>query len=599
METIKKERVMKDRDIIRRSFAYIKPHRKRFFLAIFFMIIVVALELTFPYLSGLAIGKLSHPETTKYITILALALGYFGSIVSSLIFMYFQTILLQKTGQAIVYQLRQDVFTHIESLSMDQINSVPIGKLVSRVTSDTNAINELYTNIFINLLKNILSLFGVFGIMVAIHPTLAFYMFLFVPLVGILSFAYRSLSKKAYRNVRHNVTAMNAFLNENLSGMRITQIFHQEERKAKEFQKVNEDLVQARSKQNIVFAVFRPIISFLYFAAIATLVYVSVYHLELGKTEMGIQILWSLYEYAGRFFGPIQTLADQVNGLQQAFAASERLFLLLDLKPTQEDKEDAIDMPTIQGNIVFDHVWFAYEKEEWILKDVSFHIHAGETVAFVGATGAGKTTILSLLTRNYDIQKGTIYIDGIDIRTVKIQTLRKQVGQMLQDVFLFSGTIESNITLRDASISKEEVKKAAAFVGADTFISTLPKGYDEPVLERGANFSQGQRQLLSFARTLVHQPRLLILDEATANIDTETESLIQKSLEKMMKMGTMLIVAHRLSTIQHADNIIVLQGGEVIEQGNHQALLKKKGYYYNLYRLQFENEEKESTDNGK
>lgn len=585
------ERVMSDFQILKRSFHYIKPHRKQFCFALFFMLIVVALELAGPYLSATVVDRLAHKELYPYLSILAFALGYLGCVLSSLGFMYVETMMLQKAGQEIVYQLRQDIFSHIESLSIAQIHEVPIGKLVSRVTSDTSAVNELYTNILVNLLKNVLSLCGVLGMMFVLHARLALWMMIFIPLVGVISFLFRFLSKKAYRNVRKEVTSMNAFLNENLSGMKTIQAFHQEEQVAQSFHQVNQQLTKARSKQNLVFSVFRPFISFLYLAAIATLLYVGILRVHLMDQEDGIKILWAFYEYVARFFGPIQTLADQFNGLQSAFASSERLFLLLDLKPDFADAPDAIELPPIEGKIEFDHVWFAYESEEWILKDVSFVIHPKETVAFVGATGAGKTTILSLLTRNYEIQKGTIRIDGIDIREVKIASLRKQIGQMLQDVFLFSGTIASNIALRDDTISLEKIQEAAQYVGADTFISKLPQGYLEPVLEKGANFSAGERQLLSFTRTIVQQPRVMILDEATANIDTETELLIQESLHKMMNLGTMLIVAHRLSTIQHAHQIIVLQNGEIIERGNHQELLKNKGYYYNLYRLQFEKKE--------
>lgn len=585
------ERVMSDFQILKRSFQYIKPHRKRFIFAIFLMLIVVALELVGPYLSATVVNRLAHKELYPYLSILALSLGYLGCILSSLGFMYMETMILQKAGQEIVYQLRQDIFSHIESLSIAQIHDVPIGKLVSRVTSDTSAVNELYTNILVNLLKNILSLCGVIGMMFVLHARLALWMMIFIPLVGVISFVFRFLSKKAYRNVRKEVTSMNAFLNENLSGMKTIQSFHQEEKVAQSFYQVNQNLTKARSKQNFVFSIFRPFISFLYLAAIATLLYVGILRVRLMDQEDGIKILWAFYEYVARFFGPIQTLADQFNGLQSAFASSERLFVLLDLKPDFMDATDAIDLPPIQGEIVFEHVWFAYESENWILKDVSFVIHPKETVAFVGATGAGKTTILSLLTRNYEIQKGRILIDGIDIRSVKIASLRRQIGQMLQDVFLFSGTIASNISLRDDSISQEQIKEAAHYVGADSFIEKLPQGYMEPVLEKGANFSAGERQLLSFTRTVVQQPRVMILDEATANIDTETEQLIQASLHKMMNLGTMLIVAHRLSTIQHAHQIIVLQNGEIIEQGNHQTLLQKKGYYYNLYQVQFEKKE--------
>lgn len=586
-------RVMSDKEILKRSFSYIKPHAKKFIIAIIFMLIVIALELIGPYISSTIVSRLYNFENYKYLSIVALSIGYLSCVLTSSIFMYLESMFLQKTGQKIVYQLRQDVFKHIESLAVAQLNEVPIGKLVSRVTSDTNAVNELYTNILINSLKNILSLFGVIGMMFVLHVKLALYMIIAVPFVAFFSYLFRYLSKRAYRNVRHEISAMNAFFNENLSGMKITQVFNQEERKVDEFNKVNGKLVKARSKQNIVFTIFRPIVSFIYMSSIAALVYLSLKVFDLGKDEDGLKILWAFYEYVGRFFEPIQSLADQINGLQQAFAASERLFLLLNLEPDLKDEEGAIELNDIKGEIIFDHVWFAYEEEKWILKDVSFKVNPKEVIAFVGATGSGKTTILSLIVRNYDIQKGNIYIDGINIRKIKIKSLRKNIGQMLQDVFLFSGTVYSNLTLRDESYLLEQVKEASKFTGSDTFISKLSNGYHEQVLEKGNNFSAGERQLLSFTRTVLHKPSLMILDEATANIDTETEVLIQKSLEKMMSLGTMLIVAHRLSTIQHADQIIVLQNGEIIETGNHQSLLKKKGYYYNLYRLQFENKEKE------
>ena len=382
---------------------------------------------------------------------------------------------------------------------------------------------------------------------------------------------------------------MNAFLSENISGMKITQIFNQEKRKEEEFDECNNKLKKAQEKQVFVFALFRPSIFVLYVFAEMLVLYLGFKRIGIS-TELAIEfnVVYSLYIYVSRFFQPIQTLADQFNGLQRCFAASERLFLLLDTKPDLVDQEDALELENIKGEIEFKNVWFAYKEDEWILKDVSFKVNAKETVAFVGATGAGKTTILSLIVRNYEIQKGQILIDGIDIKHIKIESLRRNIGQMLQDVFLFSGTLKDNISLRDDSISNEEIEDACKYVGADTFINKLDNKYEYQLQERGANFSSGQRQLISFARTIVHKPKIMILDEATSNIDTETEKLIQSSLNKMMNIGTMLIVAHRLSTIQHADKIIVLQKGEILESGTHQELLKKKGYYYNLYRLQYE-----------
>ena len=374
---------------------------------------------------------------------------------------------------------------------------------------------------------------------------------------------------------------MNAYLNENLSGMKITQIFNQQSYKEQEFLEKNETIRKNRYHIILAFGTYRPFITLVYILSVALTFYLG---FQFGMTGGAIV---AFYMYLSKFFNPIQNLADELNGLQKAFTASERLFNLMDVEPEVRDSDDAIDIDRFRGKIEFRNVWFAYNDEDWILKDVSFVVNPKETCAFVGATGAGKTTILGLIVRNYEIQKGEILIDDINIKNIKIKSLRKAIGQMMQDVFLFSGTIKDNITLHDDSYSDDKIMDTCKYVNADSFISKLPKGLYDEVIERGENFSQGQRQLLSFARTVLSDPQILILDEATANIDTETEVLIQESLEKIKNIGTMLIVAHRLSTIQHADNIIVLHKGEIKEMGNHQQLLKKHGLYYNLYELQY------------
>lgn len=582
-------RTMKDSEILKRTFQYIKPHIPKFVLSFLLMLIFIGVQSYVPILFGNVTAKILNPAGFTMNSIIVMALSYFGCVVGSLIFVYLNTMLLQKVGQKIVFTLRQEVFTHIESLSIAQINSTPVGKFVTRVTSDTSAVNDLYTNILVNLLKNAISVIVYAVMMFILDWRIASFIMIFVPIVALLSFIFRKYSRAAYRNVRNNISAMNAFLSENISGMKITQIFNQEKRKEEEFDECNNKLKKAQEKQVFVFALFRPSIFVLYVFAEMLVLYLGFKRIGIS-TELAIEfnVVYSLYIYVSRFFQPIQTLADQFNGLQRCFAASERLFLLLDTKPDLVDQEDALELENIKGEIEFKNVWFAYKEDEWILKDVSFKVNAKETVAFVGATGAGKTTILSLIVRNYEIQKGQILIDGIDIKHIKIESLRRNIGQMLQDVFLFSGTLKDNISLRDDSISDEEIEDACKYVGADTFINKLDNKYEYQLQERGANFSSGQRQLISFARTIVHKPKIMILDEATSNIDTETEKLIQSSLNKMMNIGTMLIVAHRLSTIQHADKIIVLQKGEILESGTHQELLKKKGYYYNLYRLQYE-----------
>jgi ATP-binding cassette subfamily B protein len=499
---------------------------------------------------------------------------------------YLQSLILQKIGQKILSSLREDVFMHIESLSHGQLNTIPVGKLVTRVCNDTGAISMMFSNLLVNLIKNCFIIVGVFVAMLCLNYALTLMVLCFVPFIILFTVIFRKFSRKAYRSVKDATTDINTFLSENLSGMKITQVFNREERKAEEFEEKNQRLGDAKQKQIFVFGIFRPMVYMLYISSVMALFYIcatgKIHNLPFFGQYIDSAVLVSFYMFISRFFNPIQNLAEQFNLLQSAFASAEKIFTILDMKPQIVDEPDAIELDHIEGNIEFKNVWFAYKEGEWVLRDVSFKVNAKETVAFVGSTGSGKTTILGLICRNYDIQKGEILIDGINIKKIKISSLRRHFGQMLQDVFLFSGTIRSNIVLRDDSITDEEVMKTCDYVNASHFISKLSAGLDEEVRERGNNFSAGQRQLLSFARTIVHKPAVMILDEATANIDTETEILIQDSLEKMMNIGTMLIVAHRLSTIQHADKIIVLSHGEIVEQGNHDQLLKQRGRYYDL-----------------
>jgi len=417
-----------------------------------------------------------------------------------------------------------------------------------------------------------------------------------VPFIIVFTIIFKKMTRKAYRQVRTDISNMNAFLSENLSGMKITQMFNQEKKQYGEFDGRNKRLRNSSLKQTITFGIFRPTMYLLYVVAIIIVVYFG--SVEVMENPMvTFSLVYVFYQFTSKLFNPIQQLADQFNTIQSAFASSERIFEILDTESEIQDKEGALEIEEFKGKIEFRNVWFAYEDEEWILKNVSFVINPKETVAFVGATGAGKTTILSLIVRNYDIQKGQILIDDIDIKDIKLSSLRKNIGQMLQDVFLFSGTIKSNIQMREETITDEDIYNACEYVNANHFIEKLDNKYEEEVRERGNNFSSGQRQLLSFARTIVHKPQIMILDEATANIDTETEVLIQESLEKMRNIGTMLIVAHRLSTIQHSDKIVVLKHGEIQEIGNHQELLKKKGQYYELYRIQYQKKALEQREN--
>ena len=583
------DRNIPDGEIMRRLMVYAKPYWKEFLLVFFLMILSNVYALVSPLLVGdiEEMVKNDFPLPRLYVMVGT----YVGILLVSLGCTYIQSVILQKVGQKILSALRLNVFTHIESLSHEQLNNIPTGKLVTRVANDTNAISMMFTNILVTMLTNMMMVIGVLGAMLVLNYALTLMVLCFVPFLVLFTVIFRKFSRKVYRVVKDGTTDINTYLSENLSGIKITQIFNREGQKMQDFLDKSNKLKKAKQNQIFVFGVFRPMVYMLYISSVLCLLFLggkgyiqpgSV----LGQTFTSGMIV-TFYMYISRFFNPIQTLAEQFNLLQSAFASAEKIFTILDMEPNVVDEPDAIELDDIKGEIEFKDVWFAYIPGEWVLKGVSFHVHPKETVAFVGSTGSGKSTILSLIVRNYDIQKGQILIDGMDIKKIKISSLRRHFGQMLQDVFLFSGTIRSNILLREEGISDEEVMEACRYVNADSFINKLEHGLDEPVRERGNNFSAGQRQLLSFARTIIHKPSVMILDEATANIDTETEVLIQDSLEKMKNIGTMLIVAHRLSTIQHANNIILLSHGQILEQGDHQHLLSLHGRYYQLYTLQY------------
>lgn len=536
-----------------------------------------------PYLGR---EELKELRTYDFVGILRAALLYLLMLLIGFILNYMDTWMLQKMGQKIVYQMREEVFTHIHSLSLTFFNSTPVGKLVTRVSNDTEAINELFSSILVKLFKNTVKIVGYAVVMISIDVRMAGLSFLLLPVVTFLTFLFQILSRKAYQITRTKITDLNTFLSEHISGMRLIQIFAREEAKYKQFKGKSQELFEANWREVMIFAIFRPAIYLTSILAMVIVIGGGSYWVLQGTLSLGT--LFIFISYISSFFEPIQDLAEQFGTLQSSLASAEKIFSVLDVKP--EITSPASPVPVqIKGRIEFRHVWFAYEKDDYVLKDVSFVIEPGQKIAFVGATGAGKSSILNLIGRYFDIQKGEILIDGVNIRDIDTDVLRRAIGQVQQDVFIFTGDIKNNISLNNGEISLEQIQTAAQTVGADSFIQKLPGGYDEPVTERGSTLSAGQRQLLSFARTLAYDPTILVLDEATANIDTETESLITKALERLMEGRTTIMVAHRLSTIQHADKIIVMHHGEIREQGSHQELLHKNGLYRKLYDLQLVN----------
>ncbi|HAR85935.1 MAG TPA: ABC transporter ATP-binding protein [Clostridium sp.] len=498
---------------------------------------------------------------------------------------YIQIYLLQYTGQKIVYNIRAAIFKHVESLSLSFFDKSPVGRLVTRITNDVETLNEMYTSVLVYLIKDLFLVSGIVIAMFLLDIKLGIVSIITLPLVVALTFIFRKYDREAYRKVRTRLSRINSNLSENISGMKTVQIFGVESKKYSEFDEINTSYSIAAMEQIKVFAIFRPLMDMTYQLALCILIWVGGTAVLNLTIEFGV--LYAFVIYIQKLFQPIFDLSEKFDILQSSMASSERIFMLLDNDSIIKSPKEPKHIGRAQGDIEFKNVWFAYNDEDWVLKDVSFRIRKGETVAFVGATGAGKTSIISLITRLYDIQKGEILIDGVSIKEMSKDELRKNVATVLQDVFLFAGDIKGNVRLNNENITDEEIVKACKYVNANIFIEKLPDKYNAEVNERGTTFSQGERQLIAFARALAFNPPILVLDEATANIDTETESLIQDALNKLTKGRTTIVVAHRLSTIKNADKIIVMHRGRIREIGRHSELLEKKGLYSNLYKLQY------------
>lgn len=571
-------------NVLKRLLAYAKPYWHLILLSLILVLCITGLELYRPILVGRVIDEFITKK--NFAGVKHTALIYFGVLMAGFLCNFLQTWILSLTGQNIIYNIRQEVFEHIQKLSLRFFDITPVGRIVTRVTNDVEALNEMYANILVKLIKNIVKIIGLAAVMLSLNVRLSLYAFLLLPLIIGLTSLFTHISRKTYRQVRTRLTAINTYLSEHLSGMKVIQIFAREREKQKEFEEKSRDLLRANFREMMVFAIFRPSIYML--AVIAMVIIIGVGGSSVIKNVITIGTLYIFIQYIGSFFEPIQELSEQIGTLQSAMASAEKIFTILDEEPLVEKPAVPKVLPGVKGRIEFDHVWFAYEGENWILKDVSFIIEPGQRAAFVGATGAGKSSILNLIGRYYDVQKGRITVDGVDIKEMDTDQLRGAIGQVQQDVFLFTGDIRSNIRLKNENITDKDIESAAKYVNADHFIEALNNTYEETVTERGSTLSAGQRQLLSFARTLAYDPAILVMDEATANIDTETEQLIQEALEKLMTGRTTIMVAHRLSTIQHADVIMVMHRGRLREQGSHQELLNQNGIYRKLYELQLQ-----------
>ncbi len=576
-----------DARLMKRLLTYAARYWYFFVLAVFLLFASTAADLARPYLMGLTIDNFIKVGDTAALN--QMGIYFLILVIAAFLFNLFQIYVLSYTGQSIIYNLRQQLFSHLQKMPLSYFDKNPIGRLVTRVTNDTETLNDMYTNVLVTLIKDFVLLAGTIVIMFRLNVRLSLVALAVMPVVIVLTIFFRIRIRKVYRNVRITLAKINSAISENISGMRIIQMFHREKENFDKFNETGKEYKKAVMKEVVTFGLFRPVIEMLASFALALLIWFGGRDVLQGTLTFGV--LYAFINYISMLFQPINDLAEKYNILQSSMAASERVFLILDTPVEEDDGTRALDNTTLIGEIEFKNVWFAYNKSDWVLRDVSFKVPAGQTIAIVGATGAGKTSIISLMSRMYEIQQGEILIDGINIKELSKDELRRYIGVVLQDVFLFSGKLKDNIRLNEETISDDKIKSVAQYINADGFISKLPYGYDTEVMERGSTFSSGQRQLLAFARALAFDPTILVLDEATSNIDTETELLIQDALGKLTKNRTTIVIAHRLSTIQHADNIIVLHKGKVRESGSHQELLARKGMYHSLYLLQYQKQD--------
>ena len=577
-----------DSKLMKRLLKFAAQYWRYFLLALILLFASTLVDLARPYLIGITIDDFIKKSDVQSLNKMGL---YFLILVAAgFVFNLLQIYVLSYAGQAIIYNIRQQLFTHLQKMPLSYFDKNPIGRLVTRVTNDTETLNDMYTNVLVTLLKDFAILVGTLIIMFRLNVTLTLVTLAIMPVVVLLTVIFRVKIRKVYRDVRTALAKINSAVSENISGMRIIQMFNREKQNYDKFNETGKEYYKAAMNEVVIFGLFRPIIEMLAYFGIALLIWFGGANVLEGTLKFGI--LYAFLNYISLLFQPINDLAEKYNILQSSMAASERIFMILDTTTEVDSGTQHLDANAAKGDIEFKNVCFAYNENDWVLRDVSFKVPAGKTIAIVGATGAGKTSIISLLSRFYEIQRGEILIDGINVQNLEKDDLRKSIGVVLQDVFLFSGKLKDNIRLSDESISDEKIEEVARYVNADGFISRLPNRYNEEVMERGSTFSSGQRQLLSFARALAFDPTILVLDEATSNIDTETELLIQDALTKLTRNRTTIVIAHRLSTIQHADNIIVLHKGKVRESGNHQELLAKRGMYYSLYQLQYQKENK-------